>query len=31
MFKGKSLINYTNLLSASKYEKTDKIILKYFN
>ena len=30
MLKGKSLLTYTNLFSPSKYEKNDKIILKYF-
>ena len=30
MLKGKGLINYTNLLSPSNYEKNVKIILKYF-
>ena len=30
MLKGKSLLDYTNLLSSSEYEKNDKIILKYF-
>ena len=30
MLKGKSFLRYTNLFSPSKYEKTDKIILKYF-
>ena len=30
MLKGKSLLEYTNLTSASKYEKNNKIILKYF-
>ena len=31
MVKGKSLFDYTNLLSPHDYEKNDKIILKYFN
>ena len=31
MFKGKSLLDYTNLFSPNDYEKNDKIILKYFN
>ena len=30
MLKGKSLLEYTNLLSPNEYEKNDKIILKYF-
>ena len=30
MLKGKSLLNYTNLFSPNKYEKNDKIVLKYF-
>ena len=30
MLKGKSLLDYTNLLSPNYYEKNDKIILKYF-
>ena len=30
MVKGKSLLDYTNLFSSNKYEKNDKIILKYF-
>ena len=30
MLKGKSLLNYTNLISPNDYEKNDKIILKYF-
>ena len=30
MFKGKSLLDYTNLFSPNDYEKIDKIILKYF-
>ena len=29
MLKGKSLLDYTNLFSPNKYEKNDKIILKY--
>ena len=28
--KGKSLLEYTNLLSPNEYKKNDKIILKYF-
>ena len=28
MLRGKSLLDYTNLLSLSEYEKNDKIILK---
>ena len=31
MLKGKSLLEYTNLLSLDVYEKDDKIILKYFH
>ena len=30
MLKDKSLLHYTNLFSPNKYEKNDKIILKYF-
>ena len=30
MPKGKSLLDYTNLLSPYDYEKNDKIIPKYF-
>ena len=30
MLKGKSLFDYTDLFSLNKYEKNDKIILKYF-
>ena len=30
MLKGKSLLNYTNLVSPNDYKKYDKIILKYF-
>ena len=30
MLNGKSLLNYTNLFSPSKYKKDDKIILKCF-
>ena len=30
MLKGKSLLDCTNLFSPNKYEKNDKIILKYF-
>ena len=30
MLKGKKMIHYTNLLAPNKYEKNDKIILKYF-
>ena len=30
MLKGKSLLDYTNLFFPNKYEKNDKIILKYF-
>ena len=28
--KGKSLLEYTNLLSPNDYENNDKIVLKYF-
>ena len=30
MLEGKSLLDYTYLFSANKYERNDKIILKYF-
>ena len=30
MFKGKGLLDYTNLFSLNEYEKNDKIILRYF-
>ena len=30
MLKGKSLLHYTDLFSPNDYEKSDKIILKYF-
>ena len=30
ILKGKSLLDYTNLFFSNKYEKNDKIILKYF-
>ena len=30
MLNGKSLLDYTNLVSPEEYEKNDKIILKYF-
>ena len=30
MWKGKGLLDYTNLSSANDYEKNDKMILKYF-
>ena len=30
MLKGKSLLEYTNLFYSNGYEKSDKIILKYF-
>ena len=30
MFKGKSLLDYTDLFSPNKNEKNDKILLKYF-
>ena len=29
-FKGKRLLDYTNLFSPNEYKKNDKIILKYF-
>ena len=31
MFAGKTLSDYTNLLSPDDYRKNDKIIYKYFN
>ena len=30
MLKGKSLLEYSNLLSTNEYKKNGKIILKYF-
>ena len=30
IMNGKSLLEYTNLFSPSKFEKNDKITLKYF-
>ena len=30
MLKVKSLLDYTNLFSLNEYEKSDKIIMKYF-
>ena len=30
MLKGKNWLDYTNLFSRNAYEKTDKIILNYF-
>ena len=30
MLEGKSLFDYTNLLSPNEYEKNDKLTLKYF-
>ena len=30
MLNGKSLLDYTNLFSPNRYEKNDRIILKYF-
>ena len=30
MLKGQSLLDHTNLFSPNKYEKNNKIILKYF-
>ena len=29
MLEGKSLLDYTNLLSPNEHEKNDKLILKY--
>ena len=31
MRKSKNLLDFTNLVSPNKYEKNDKIILKYFH
>ena len=31
IFKGKSLLDYTNIFSPNKYKKNDKIILKYLH
>ena len=31
ILKGKSLLDYTNLFSAKKYEKNNKIVLNIFN
>ena len=31
VFKGKSLINYTNLFSQKNFKKIDKVILNYFS
>ena len=31
ILKGKSLLDYTNLLSPNEYEKNDKIVVKYFH
>ena len=31
MLKLKSLLEYTNLTSPNKYEKNDKVILKFFS
>ena len=31
MLKGKSLHDYTNLISSNDYEKSDQIILRIFN
>ena len=30
MLKGQSLLDYTNFFSPNKFQKNDKIILKYF-
>ena len=30
MFKGKTILEYTNLFSVNEYKNNDKIILKYF-
>ena len=30
MLKGKSLLDYTNLLLLNKHEKNDKVIIKFF-
>ena len=30
MLQGKSLLDYTNLFSANDYEKSDQVMLKYF-
>ena len=30
MFKGKSFLDYSNLVSSNNYEKNDQIILKQF-
>ena len=30
MYKGKSLLDYTSLVSSNENEKNDKMILKYF-
>ena len=30
IIKGKSLLEYTNLLSPDEYEKIDKMLLKYY-
>ena len=30
MLEGKGLLDYSNLFSPKKYEKNDKIIMKYF-
>ena len=30
MFKGTSLLEYSNLFPSNDYEKSDKVILKYF-
>ena len=30
MLKGKSLLDYANLLSRNEYEKIDKVVLKHF-
>ena len=30
VLKGRSLLDYTNLISSDEYEKNDKIVSKYF-
>ena len=30
MLKGKSLLDYTNIIPPNEYEKNDKIIIEYF-
>ena len=31
MLKGKSLLEYTNLISTNEYKRNDKIMLRIFN